>query len=201
MTVPDQSLRILFVCTANIARSPYAECRARQMLGDAPIIVASAGVRARPGNEMDAHMAAELESRGGGGCEHVSQRVDEHLIAEADLVLAFEFRHHMDLLERFGEHAGKIAGFGQFAAALRQLSDDFWGPDYMDEVFATLPTASMTFDVDDPFGRGPKAAVRCADEIDAGLEPLVGFLTGAPRPDVTPIPPRRNRWWKRLFLS
>lgn len=34
-------LRVLFVCTANIARSPYAERRARQLLGDVPIAVAS----------------------------------------------------------------------------------------------------------------------------------------------------------------
>lgn len=188
---------VLFVCTANIARSPYAEHRARQLLGDASVTVASAGVLAKSGNDMDVNMAAELESRGGSGDGHASRRVDETLVLDADLVLTFEFRHQMMLLEEFGEHSVKIAGFNQFATALRSLPDHVWSGGRVERVLGELPMASMIHDVEDPYGRGPKAAARCAAEIDSGLELLVAFLTGEPRPDAPPVERGRRRlWWR-----
>ena len=58
------SPRLLFVCTANICRSAYAEVRARQMLGlDAGWAFFSAGVPGTVGREMDPPMVAQAVAR------------------------------------------------------------------------------------------------------------------------------------------
>ena len=57
---PTDRLQVLFVCTANISRSPYLELRARSLAGDAPVDFASAGVHARDGTLIDPAMAVEL---------------------------------------------------------------------------------------------------------------------------------------------
>ena len=59
------SPRLLFVCTANICRSAYAEVRARQMLGlDAGWAFFSAGVPGTVGREMDPPMVAQAVAQG-----------------------------------------------------------------------------------------------------------------------------------------
>ena len=56
-------LQVLFVCTANISRSPYLELRARSLAEDIPVDFASAGVHARDGTLIDPAMAVELNGR------------------------------------------------------------------------------------------------------------------------------------------
>lgn len=69
MTHPAESyeppLRVLFVCTANIARSPYGERRVVQLSHGETLSVASAGIPGYPGRGMDQEMAAQLRTRGG----------------------------------------------------------------------------------------------------------------------------------------
>ena len=53
--------RILFVCTANICRSPYLELRARQLLGpDAGVEVSSAGTHGFDASPVSDTMEAEF---------------------------------------------------------------------------------------------------------------------------------------------
>ena len=177
--------RVLFVCTANIARSPYAERRARELLAASPVEVASAGVRARNGHAMDTEMARQVERRGGTAEGHWSHRVTSEAIARADLVLAFEFGQHMQLVDAWPQHAHKIAGFNQFVTAVRGLPRRWSTEDAVRQVLALAPPDSLSLDVRDPHGRGARPAAACADEIDAGLEVLVPFLRVA-RPGVGP---------------
>lgn len=172
-------LRLLFVCTANIARSPYAERRTGMLLGDLSVDVASAGVWARGGHAMDEAMAAELATRGGSGEGHRSQRVDGAVLAAADLVITLGYSHHMDLLQTWPEHADKIVGLRQLALGVRELPTTTLGVEALADMRRVLPAASMTFDVADPYGRGAKAAARCASEIDAALDVSTPFLTRA----------------------
>ncbi len=189
---------VLFVCTANISRSPYAERRARQVLPDAGagIRFASAGTPGYPGRGMDPAMAELLVARGGDASGHVSRAVDEEILRRVDLVVVFEFAHHMRLLDSFPRHRHVILGLQQAARAVRALgasrAEDTAGSDALDRVDRLVSVAgqnSMSHDVEDPYRRGPKAAQDCADEIDQLLDVVLPFLAGreVPRLAVPPL--------------
>lgn len=198
-------LRVLFVCTANISRSPYAERRARHVLEAFDVDFASAGVPGYPGRRMDPAMAALLRERGGTDEGHVSRSVDDSVVGESDLVLTFEFGQHMRLLEGFPGHRGKIMGFGQLVAAASR-----WGEpppevtaveDLTRKVLLAAGPNSMSFDVEDPYQQGERAARACADQIDTGLNAFLPVLAGGDVPRLTsPVSEQRaaRRWpWSR----
>jgi protein-tyrosine-phosphatase len=171
-------LRVLFVCTANVARSPYAERRARQLLDGRPVAVASAGIPGFPGRPMDPEMAKQLRSRGADPEDHVSRSLTGQLMAEADLVLTFEFSQRMRVFEAWPDQVAKVYGLHQFADALARLVPGTTGPSLIQEALGTMQRDSMTWDVADPHGRGAAAARLCADEIDAALEQITRALIG-----------------------
>lgn len=151
-------LRVLFVCTANISRSPYAERRSRQAVPDGAVVFTSAGVPGYPGRAMDPEMERLLLERGGSSDGHASRSVSDEIIAGVDLVLPFEFGQHMKLLDAFPDAGAKIIGLGQFAAAASALEAGD-GPvvdleDLRHSVVQAAGPNSMSFDVDDPYQRG-----------------------------------------------
>lgn len=180
----DSALNVLFVCTANICRSPYAEHRARQLLADAPVAVASAGLPGFPGHDMDDAMAEQLRLRGGDPDAHVSRALTGDLVDWADLVLTFEFAQRMRLLDKWPTELPKIFGLNQFSESLQTLSQPQAGTRLVAQVFGAAQPDSMTWDIDDPFRRGVAAAKACADQIDAALAHLVAALTGDTPPVV-----------------
>lgn len=153
-------LHVLFVCTANISRSPYAERRAAGLLSGCPgIEVGSAGVPGHPGRPMDPLLAAILDEDGIPHEDHVSRCLTADLLADADLVLTFEFAQQLRILDAWPEHAAKVFGMNQYAAG--------------------APVNSMTLDIADPYGRGRRAARRAAAEIDDALARMLPRLLGA----------------------
>src|SRR5690606_26727935 len=55
---PKDPLKVLFVCTANICRSAYAEVAARRLLGDrTDLEFTSAGTHGHDGEPLNAEMA------------------------------------------------------------------------------------------------------------------------------------------------
>jgi len=99
--VTDTAFSILFVCTGNICRSPIAEVLTRHLLHKglgadfARFSVTSAGTAAIGGVRMDPHSHAALAVR---GLEHAAstfrtRRLDEAMVADADLVLTAERFH------------------------------------------------------------------------------------------------------------
>lgn len=181
-------LRLVFVCTANIARSAYAEKRLLQLLGpSADVEVSSAGMPGYPGRPMDEAMAAVLERRGGSGAGHVSRSLSAEQALEADLILTMEFRHHIQIVETWPGTAERCFGLGQFADSADRVGDGlpnagglgrrFVVTEPIAEVVANAMPNSMTWDVPDPHKRGRRAYRRCADTIDAGLERIVPVLS------------------------
>ncbi|SNR77655.1 hypothetical protein [Blastococcus mobilis] len=86
-------MRLLFVCTGNICRSPLAErlaySWASQSLGatTAAVRIASAGTDALDGKPMDKRSAAALAALGGEPGGFVAQTFVPQMATEADLVL------------------------------------------------------------------------------------------------------------------
>ena len=180
----DEPLRVLFVCTANISRSPYAERRAAQLLagmdGD-PVRVASAGTPGYPGRGMDPEMAAQLRARGGEPNGHVSRSVTHDLLVETELVLTFELAHRMRLTSAWPDQAIKVFGLRQFADALGTVPSPGRGLELLDQVYAVIRPDGLNADFPDPYRRGTAAARESAAEIDAVLARIVPALAGLGR--------------------
>ncbi|MEU6411040.1 hypothetical protein [Microbispora sp. NPDC046933] len=116
------TFRILFVCTGNICRSAMAERLTLAALGPgSPILVGSAGTRARTGWPM-AERAREVLLRLGGDSEGFSSRpLTAEAVADADLVLAASSEHRAEaaaLYPRAAARAFTIVEFGALARAV-----------------------------------------------------------------------------------
>ena len=110
----DAPIRVLFVCTANICRSPYLELRARQLLGpDSGVEVSSAGTRGFD-DSGQRHMEAEFARWGTETDGFRSRPATGELLDEADLVLTAEAAHRTQLLELRPAAFRKIFTVGQF---------------------------------------------------------------------------------------
>jgi protein-tyrosine phosphatase len=101
--VTGNSYRILFVCTGNICRSPFAQLLTQYLLAqwlppeDAALFsVGSAGTRAIVGAGMDPLTYGELGRwglRDVAGDRHFARQLDRAAVASADLVLTAERAH------------------------------------------------------------------------------------------------------------
>ena len=87
--------KVLFVCTANICRSPMAQeiFDALAEDGDLPFRAESAGTAALEGRPMAENAIAVLEEAGIYPRPHSARRVSEQMIGEAELVLAMTPQH------------------------------------------------------------------------------------------------------------
>ena len=180
----EGALPVLFVCTANISRSPYAERRAAQILaefGGDPVALASAGIPGVPGRGMDPEMAAQLAARGGQANGHVSRSLTRADLDSTALVLTFEFAHRVRIIDAWPEQAIKVFGLHQFADALARVRAPARGLELLDQVYAATRPDGVNADVADPYRRGTAAARACAQEIDALLGSIVPALAGRGR--------------------
>jgi protein-tyrosine phosphatase len=104
------TFRVLFVCTGNICRSPFAEILTRHLLvgrlggrDAAAFDIGSAGVQAVVGSGMHPMTRSELSpwSLDGVASEHfVARQLRSAMVGEVDLVLGLNTRHRSAVIER-----------------------------------------------------------------------------------------------------
>jgi len=177
---PGAPIRVLFVCTANICRSPYLELRARQLLGpDSGVEVSSAGTRGFDASAVSDTMAEEFARHGTDTTAFRSRIVTDDLVADADLVLTAEAAHRAQLLEDSPAAFRKIFTLGQFVASVQATDPALHGRDLVAAVTRRRVPASAEHDIDDPYRRGPAEARRAAVTMETMLEVLVDRLRPA----------------------
>lgn len=127
----DPIKHILFVCTGNICRSPFAEGLLRKLAqenGLDNIVADSAGLLALSGNSatgLAQKVAAEYDvdlSR------HVAKSAKEDIVNKSDLILVMENSHLKNLLDAFSEAEGKvflIRRFAHFGSKDRGVADPY----------------------------------------------------------------------------
>ena len=103
-------MRVLFVCTANICRSPMAEAIFDALVSDRdmPYEARSAGTAALVGEPIAHHAGEALEEVGVYSAGHRARQVDAAMLEEADLVLAMTPRHASTLRRLSPSSAGKV---------------------------------------------------------------------------------------------
>lgn len=182
----ESPFRVLFVCTANICRSAYAEVLTRHFLGDdRSVDVSSAGTHGFDGSEMDPAMLAELHVRGIEVDGFKSRPLTMAMVEEADLVVTAEVAQRQFILDERPELFRRIFTLGQLARTLEaagHLEPDQRGSRLVEGLRSSFQAASSADDVADPYGRGPEAASIAAAHIEGLVRRVVPALAGGSRP-------------------
>ncbi|MCP5028304.1 MAG: hypothetical protein GY929_18660 [Actinomycetia bacterium] len=178
----ESSPRILFVCTANICRSPTAELllldwtRRRQI--DAQVL--SAGLLP-PGREPPEKLARILLPRGLDLAVHRSRELSESVIANSDIVLTMERRHAREAAVMCPDAISKII---PLKAAARAHVAAGAGIDHIIKEIdsrrrpSDLLGASATDDVEDPYGRSKRRYRQAVEELDGLVSRVAQAIWG-----------------------
>ncbi len=174
----SEPISVLFVCTANICRSPVMELTARAMAGDSrDVEFSSAGTQGFEAAPINPDMALTLTP--GLGDDFRSRRLRRAILEEADLVLTAEASHRSQILEEHPHLHRRVFTLGQFAATIDQVPD-LTGRALLTEAGHRRTPPRPADDVADPYRRGRAAAEKATGTITAMLSMIVPRLTGSP---------------------
>ena len=173
--IADGPLQVLFICTANICRSPLMEIEARRLAGDADIAFSSAGTHGRVAARMNADMATVLPR--GVADDFRSRPVDAAMLKEADLVLTAETAHRAHILEEYAHLHRKVFTLGQFLATIEDIPDAS-GRELVAAAGRRRTPPRPDGDIADPYRRGTAAVERAAGTISTMLGVVVPRLVG-----------------------
>lgn len=167
MLVSEDRLSVLFVCTANICRSVFAQLLASHMTGGRDgLDLRSAGTHGWIDQPMDEVMADQLVARGGDPTGFRSRRLTMDMIDGADLVLTAEVAHRSFILGDRPAAFRRMFTLGQFDHILDDLPADLSGRDLLAASKKALQPANRDDDVPDPYRGGVPAAGAAAVHIE-----------------------------------
>jgi protein-tyrosine-phosphatase len=125
---------VVFVCTANICRSPVAEALFRDWLRQRPEAgqgewqVSSAGTWANSGLPATDETCELLAEAGLDLSSHRSRRVDRQMVETADLLLCMTRSQREALQVEFPDRAGRIQMLSAMAGPEFDVADPYGGP-------------------------------------------------------------------------
>lgn len=195
--VADERFSVLFVCTGNICRSPFAEILTRHLLharlGPAArrFVVASAGVQGVVGASMHPQSRAELAPwglHGGASASFVARRLDAAMVESADLVLGAGPRHRTSILECSPAGLGTTFAVREFARLVAAVDAGTLPADPVERAHALVdharhgrgvaPPGPPDADrVPDPMGGPQEAHHAAAVLLAAALESVVSTIS------------------------
>jgi protein-tyrosine-phosphatase len=171
-------VKVLFVCTANICRSPFMEMLSRDLAPEGAVY-SSAGTRGFTDAPVWEEMAVLLDERQIDHHGFRSRSLTGDHVEQADLVLTAETSHRRFILD---DHPGafrRVFTLGQFVEAVRADDSGATGPDLLTRLGARRGLADPSLDVPDPYRRRPEIAAQCAATIEEMLRVVLPALTGS----------------------
>jgi protein-tyrosine phosphatase len=194
----NADVRILFVCTGNICRSPLGERLTRAFLDDAlgasaaEVGTGSAGTNAVVDSGMEPSSALVLSGLGGDPSGFRARQVTGSMIEEADLTLTMTRRHRRAALKLAPRAMFRTYTLREAAALLPGISVDSLPPVEELDARARMLVAELgrqratrprsdrdEDDVLDPIGRRAEVHQEVGEQIFASLIPLLQALCGA----------------------
>jgi len=164
----SEHLKILYLCTGNICRSPTAELLSRQLFGDDNVKFRSAGFIAE-GQRCPQKLVDVLAQQGVDATHHRSYQVGAPSLEEADLVLTMEATHVQKSTLISRDCFSKVFPLREVAEL---LSSGIFGG--LDHFLADVNSGRDPFrymetrwDVDDPYGRSSSNYRSAVEEISA----------------------------------
>ncbi|MBG0562453.1 arsenate reductase/protein-tyrosine-phosphatase family protein [Actinoplanes aureus] len=196
---------ILFVCHANLCRSPMAELLLRHAIGGAEVRVGSAGTHAW--EDLPAHplTARVLQEHGADPGGFRSRRLTAGLIDGAGLVLTATRQQRaacVALRPAAVRRAFTIKQFGRYASAAAQaVPDDGTPPERLRRLLDQVPlirgerpvTHAEEDDLPDPVNQPIDAFRRCAAELQRMVDAIAAVIAPTPRAWPTPCPQDSRR--------
>lgn len=176
---------ILFLCTANICRSPMAEILLRAALsaGCPELVIRSAGFLSE-GSSADKRSVWAMEKLGLQLTAHVSAHVSSAVEPMPDLVLVMA-REHLRMLSDVEpsvlKRAFTLKEFVRLAGIEGERHQAEPLSDYVGRVAAGRSVSAITSsgheeDIADPVGHRKAAFWRCASELKELVSELSGYL-------------------------
>jgi protein-tyrosine phosphatase len=183
---------ILFVCTANVCRSPMAEAMAQALverLGAAgPVVVSSAGVRVSARALTERATLDVLAVRGLNAAARPARLLTAEAISSSDLVLTADRTHRASVLRLRPAALRRTFTLLEFAriASTSCAKVCLSEPSRAHAVVRTAatqralvpPTTPDSDDIADPYGQPEQAFGRCADVIATALRTTLPALFG-----------------------
>lgn len=172
----DEPIKLLFVCSGNQCRSPFAEGYVN-LHADAQCLGAeSAGTLNLPPTPAPPETQRVASDYGIDLSKHRSRFVGAVPLEEFDLIICFEFKHIAELIVGEGADADKVFLLGEMPSP---LPEDAASPREMIALArsARKPLAwKPGLDVADPIGRSTKVHAKVARTIAERLDDLLERL-------------------------
>jgi protein-tyrosine phosphatase len=158
---------ILFICTANICRSPMAQRLLTHALRAEPpplrsLMVVSAGISAYGGDPASPNSHKVLEPVGLSLADHLSQRLTQDLVDRSFAIFCMTSMHKLLVESQFEPTCQHLYLMREFM------------PDSVDK------------EISDPYGMDRAAYEACRDSMVEAIPSILQFLRRNYRPTLTP---------------